>query len=439
MPSFNFSKKIALRYLWSKRSEAFVTIITVISIVGVALGVMVLNIVMAVMTGFEHELREKIVGANSHIVVKPLGGKLEGWQQVAATVGGIAGVEAVSPFTYHQALIRTPTGSAGLLIRGIAPGSPTERQVAGYVAASERREGVALPPERLVELFNPPTVTVSTGEGEDAEGTEVRLPGVLVGRELAHSLGLFVGSPISLLSSGLTSSPFGLVPRYKRFVVVGSYRSGLVEYESGLAYVALAEAQRFFQMGEAVSGLEIRVRAVNDSPRIAAMIRDALGGIGAGYSVQDWTETNKPLWDAIRLEKKVYFIVLLLIVIMASFSIITTLVMIVLEKRKDIAVLRTLGANERSIAAIFKIQGSIIGGVGTVAGLLGGYLGCLALRRYGFPLDERIFQMSELPIRIEPLNFAVVGLAAFIICAVATIYPARRASALQPSDVLRYE
>ncbi len=425
MPSLRFSKKIALRYLWSKRSEAFVTIITVISILGVALGVMVLNIVMAVMTGFEHELREKIVGANSHIVVKPLGGKLEQWRETAEQLRQIGEVVSVSPFTYHQALIRTQSGSAGILIRGVAQGSAGEAQVAGYV-----------PNGRIDELFSPPQVTV---EGADGGEQSVDLPGILVGRELAQSLGLFAGSPVSLLSSGLTSSPFGLVPRYKRFVVVGSYRSGLVEYESGLAYVSLPEAQNFFKMGDTVSGLDIRVRDIDDSPRVAQRIGELLGGISAGFSVQDWTQTNKPLWDAIRLEKKVYFIVLLLIVVMASFSIISTLIMIVLEKRRDIAVLRTLGANERSIAAIFKIQGAVIGGIGTVLGLLLGFGGCLALRRYGFPLDERIFQMSTLPIRIEPVNFFVVGAAAFLICALATIYPARRASALQPSDVLRYE
>jgi len=425
VPSFNFSKKIACRYLWSKRSEAFVTIITVISVMGVALGVMVLNIVMAVMTGFEHTLREKIVGANSHIVVKPVGGRIEGWSDIAAKLGALPGVESVSPFTYHQALIRTAGGSAGLLIRGIEKGSAGDAQVAGYSSA-----------EVVRDLFAPPAVTQADPSGEESE---VNLPGIVVGRELSQSLGLFTGTPVSILSSGVVSSPFGLVPRYKRFVVVGSYRSGLVEYESGLAYVALAEAQSFFKMGGAVSGLEIRVHDIDESPRIAARVSEALGGVAAGYAVQDWTQTNKPLWDAIRLEKKVYFIVLLLIVVMASFSIVSTLIMIVLEKRKDIAVLRTLGASERSIGRIFKIQGAVIGGIGTISGLVLGLVGCLALRRYGFPLDERIFQMSTLPIRIEPLNFLVVGIAAFAICALATIYPAKRASALQPSDVLRYE
>jgi len=290
---------------------------------------------MAVMTGFEHELREKIVGANSHIVVKTIGGRLQGWPEVAEKVRGVTGVEAVSPFTYNQALIRTRSSSAGIIIRGIPPESPGAEQLASYLDS----------PERIKDLFTPPPVTVTRDDGEEEE---VSLPGIMVGRELAQSMALFAGSPISLLSSSVGSTPFGLMPRYRRFVVAGSYRSGLVEYESGLAYVDIAAAQRFFQLGDAVSGLEIRVRKVEESPKIAERVREALGGVQGGYLVQDWTETNRPLWEAIRLEKKVYFIVLLLIIVMASFSIISTLVMIVLEKRRDIAVLKPMGATTGS-------------------------------------------------------------------------------------------
>jgi lipoprotein-releasing system permease protein len=222
-------------------------------------------------------------------------------------------------------------------------------------------------------------------------------------------------------------------------LVVGIYNSGLVEYESGVAYVSLEEAQKFFGMKDAVSGLEVRVADINAAPAVARQILDRLGGVGAGFTVSDWTATNKPLWDALQLEKRVYFIVLLLIIVMASFSIITTLIMIVLEKRKDIAVMKTLGASTKSVGRIFRIQGAVIGGLGTGIGLLLGFLGCVILKRYGFPLDERIFQMSTLPIKIDWQNFAAVGVAAFLICFFATVYPARRAARLEPSDVLRYD
>lgn len=427
MSSWAFSRKIALRYLWSKRSEAFISIITVISIVGVAIGVMVLNIVMAVMTGFESELREKIVGTDSHIVVSGGGGgAIIGWEEVADRIKHIDGVASVSPFTYHQVLIRSETRASGLLLRGIQEGSATAEQVSRYI-----------PPGRTLEpLFHPSSITVSLASGEESEA---QLPGILVGRSLATSLGLFAGMPVSILSPQVTSTPFGLVPSFRRFVVVGSYSSGLGEYESGVAYISLPEAQKFFDMQGGVTGLEVRVKDINKAPEIAQVIVDTVDGGPSGLSARDWTQTNKALWDAIQLEKRVYFIVLLLIIVMASFSIVTTLIMIVLEKRKDIAVMKTLGASTPSIGRIFRIQGAVIGGIGTLLGLVLGFVGCWGLKKFGFPIDEKIFQMSTLPVTIDPANFAMVGVAAFLICFFATVYPARRAASLEPSDVLRYD
>jgi lipoprotein-releasing system permease protein len=427
MASWGFSKKIALRYLWSKRSEAFISIITIISVIGVAIGVMVLNIVMAVMTGFEHELREKMVGTDSHIVISnDSGGRVSGWQDIVGEVRKVPGVVSVSPFTYNQVLIRSETRSSGLLIRGIQQGSASAQQVQSYLG----------PQQSLDSLFSPPSVTVLMASGEESEAN---IPGIVVGRSLARSLGVFAGTPVSILSPQVTSTPFGLVPSFRRFVVVGTYRSGLVEYENGVAYVALAEAQKFFGMGDTVSGLEVRVSDINQAPALAQQILARLGGADAGFAVRDWTLTNQPLWEAIQLEKRVYFIVLLLIIVMASFSIVTTLIMIVLEKRKDIAIMKTLGASTASVSRIFRIQGAVIGGIGTAVGLVLGLVGCVALQQFGFPIDERIFQMSTLPIHIDPLNFVMVGVAAFAICFFATMYPARRAAQLEPSDVLRYD
>ncbi len=422
-----FSRKIALRYLWSRRAEAFISIITYISVIGVAIGVMVLNIVMAVMTGFEHELREKIIGTESHIVLSSrIGGGIGEWKRVVEQVKGIPGVASVSPFTYNQALVRSESRASGLLVRGIEKGTASADQVAGYLRSS-----------RVLDLlFDPPPITVSLATGEESEA---QLPGILVGGALANSLGLYAGTPVSILSPQVSSTPFGLVPSFRRFVVVGTYSSGLTEYESGVAYVPLGDAQKFFGMGDTVSGLEVRVADINEAPALAAQILDSLGGPKSGLAARDWTQANKPLWDAIQLEKRAYFIVLLLIIIMASFSIVTTLIMIVLEKRKDIAIMKTMGASTAAISRIFRIQGSVIGGIGTSLGLLLGYLGCIGLRTFGFPLDERIFQMSTLPVKIDPINFLVVGVAAFGICFFATVYPARRAASLEPSEVLRYD
>ena len=427
MRDLSFSRKIAFRYLWSKRSEAFISIISIVSVLGVAIGVMVLSIVMAVMTGFEHELRDKIVGTDSHIVVtNSSGGRMDGWESLSDTIRAVGGVTSASPFTYNQVLVRSDSRSVGVLVRGIKQGSASADQVASYVSE----------PSYLDSLFDPNPVSVTSRSGEERDA---RIPGILIGRALAQTLGVFVGTPISVLSPQLTSTPFGLVPRFRRFVVVGVYSSGLVEYESGVAYVDMPQAQRFFGYENGVSGLEVRVADINSATEIAATIRKALGEQARFVTVRDWTETNRPLWEAIQLEKRVYFIVLLLIIVMASFSIVTTLIMIVLEKRKDIAIMKTMGASTRSISRIFRIQGAVIGGVGTIVGLALGFIGCVGLQKFGFPIDERIFQMSTLPIHIDPINFAVIGVSAFLICVVATMYPAWRATQLEPSDVLRHD
>jgi lipoprotein-releasing system permease protein len=341
-------------------------------------------------------------------------------------VSAVPWVKSVSPFTYNQVLIRSESRSSGLLVRGILPDTASAEQVSTYL-----KDG-----QSLGTLFDPPPITVFNASGDEEEA---QIPGILIGRSLARSLGVFVGTPVSILSPQVSSTPFGLVPSFRRFVVVGLYSSGLAEYESGVAYVDLKEAQKFFGMGEGVSGLEVRVNDINRSSQIAEQILVRLGGADAGFAVRDWTETNRPLWEAIQLEKRVYFIVLLLIIVMASFSIVTTLIMIVLEKRKDIAIMKTMGASTAMVSWIFRIQGGVIGALGTILGLVLGFLGCVGLKKFGFPIDERIFQMSTLPIYIDPLNFLMVGCAAFLICFFATMYPARRAAQLEPSDVLRYD
>ena len=392
---------------------------------GVALGVMVLNMTMAIMTGFEAELKDKILGANSHIVVRQVAGNLEKWQDIRKAITDVPDVISVSPFTYNQALLKIENRSVGILIRGIEKDSGSYGEIEKYTAQT---------PQAATDLFAPPAVEITD---ESGSVDSVNLPGILIGKELARTHGLATGQVISLLSSNVTSTPLGLVPKFRRFVTVGTYSSGLIEYESGVAYTSLAEAQHFFKLGDAVTGLEVRIKDINRSADVTKGIMSTLQKFEGSFYAQDWSEQNKPLWEAIRLEKRVYFIVLLLLVVLASFSIISTLVMIVLEKRKDIAVLKTLGATNSSVARIFQIQGAVIGAIGTLSGLVLAYIGCRALQIFGFPLDERIFQMSQVPIRIVPTNFALVGLASFIICLCSTWYPSRRASSLHPSEVLR--
>jgi len=409
----SFIKKVSNRYLWSKRSEAFISILTFISILGVAIGVAVLASVMSVMTGFETELKEKIIGATSHVTIKSSTSRINNWEKLEPIIKSDIGVQEVSPYSYHQALIRSGYASQGLLVRGITENSFGSTHLASTLTSGD-----------VKNLF------------VENKSNEVSLPGIILGLELMKRLQLQVGDIISLLSPQVSSSPFGLIPSYKRFVVTGVYK-GLLEYEQAVGFISLTAAQKLFNEGNQIYGFDIQVENMDDAPMVAKRILDATENIDPRLISEDWTITNKPLWDAIRLEKKVYFIVLLLIVVMASFSIVSTLVMIVLEKRRDIGVLMTLGSDPKSIQSIFLRMGAKIGLIGTILGLILGVIICLSLQEFGFPLDEKIFGMSQLPIAMKPINFIVIGISSFLICVLATLYPSRRASMIEPCEVLK--
>jgi lipoprotein-releasing system permease protein len=413
----NFSYFVALKYLWSRRGEASITVITVISIIGVAIGVITLNIVMAVMSGFQIELRSKILGTDAHITVKSTKGSISDWRTISKQLKEVTSVTSVSPFTYHQALLQTDAGAVGILIRGIEEKSAGEDQLIDYIEKAQKGSAQ--------NVLN--QLSQSKKEG---------LPGIVIGRELSRSLGLTTGSIVSILSPQTTGTPFGLMPRFRRFTVTGIYTSGLIEYEQGLAYTYMEISQNFFRQPTAVNGIELRVSDVDKAPLIASEISKILP---RSLYASDWTQANAAFFQAMELEKRVYFIVLLLIIVMASFSIISSLVMLVIEKKRDIAILRTLGATGASIGKIFVIQGATVGAVGVVFGSLLGFGGCIALKSYGFPIDERIFQMSTLPIYIDPFNFLAIATCSFLICCISTIYPAKRAASLDPVEVLRYE
>ena len=423
--SFAVERFIAGRYLRSKRKEVFISIITVISFLGVALSVMVLDMMLAAMTGLEEEIQAKFVDANAHIVVRRIDGNIEEYESVIKRIAQVEGVTAVFPFTYNQAMISTEAGSRGLLIRGVAPDEPSKAKLAKMMRAGN-----------VDELFSSVTVPV---ERPDGSQNQVTLPGLVVGRALFDSLGLNYRLPVTLFSPQFSASPQGMIPKLKRFVVLGFYSSGLMEYENGLAYASLKDAQTFFGLGNSVSGVEVSVRDWFKAKEIGLKISQALGGDESPYVITDWSAQNKPLWDAMRLEKQVYFLVLLLLVLVASFSIVSALVMVVMEKIKDVAILKSMGASDRMVLKVFLIQGMVIGLIGVCLGSLFGYLGCVALREYGFPLNEKVFSLSKLPVHMYPQHFALVAVCAFIITASAGIYPALRAARLRPADALRFE
>jgi len=271
----------------------------------------------------------------------------------------------------------------------------------------------------------------------DGRGATVELPGIILGSELARQLVVDVGDAVSVISPIGKPSAVGTVPRVRRFAVVGIFNSGMSEYDGTLAYVSLTDAQQFFAMASGVSGLEVRVKDLYEARSVGERIAQVLG---FPYRVRDWMEINHNLFAALKLEKTVYFIVLLLIILVAAFNIVATLIMVVMEKRKDIAILKSMGATNRGIARIFIFKGAVIGIVGTVLGNLTGYAGCWALARYQFiELPKDVFYVSTVPVKMLPEYFAAVTLASLVICLIATVYPARQAAGLVPVDVIRYE
>ena len=414
---------VGLRYLRARR-RTFLSLISLISLLGVTIGVATLDIVLAVMTGFEQDLRDKILGMNPHIVVVSYGGPLAGDPSLVGRTRAVAGVVAAEPFVYGQAMIAVGRSAAGVVVRGIDP------QMAGAVVDLERH----LENGTLAVLATPHPITLPPEEG----GTKVELPGLLIGAELARQLGVGTGDVVNLISPLGTPGPAGMVPRMKRFVVAGLFDSGMFDYDTTLAYMALPDAQRFFDLKGAVTGIEVRVRSVYDARAVARAIEAALGGFP--YRARDWMEVNRNLFSALKLEKVVYGIVLCLIVVVAAFNILATLTMVVKEKRRDIAVLKSMGGSSASIGRIFILNGAVIGVAGTVLGNLLGLAGCWLLARYQFiELPKDVFLVTTLPVRVDPLNFAVVATVSIAICVVAALSPARRAASLVPVEVIRYE
>jgi lipoprotein-releasing system permease protein len=416
-----FELLIGLRYLRARRQEKFISLITVIATFGVILGVMTLNIVLAVMTGFEEDLRDRILGFNPQITIRNADERLRDAEALAERVRQTAGVVAAAPFANGQVMLSAMGNVTGAQVRGIGP-------AARAVLDLERR----LKEGNFEDLYREHDVPP-----EDGSGGPVRLPGLIIGKDISRHLGLLVGDPVTVISPLAKPSAVGLVPRVRRFVVVGLFESGMSEYDAALTYMNLPDAQRFFDLGDAVSGIEVKVTDLH----AARPVRDRLqADLGAEYEVRDWMDANRSLFSALRMEKYVYAIVLLLIVLVAAFNIIAMLIMVVMEKRKDIAILKSMGATGSSVGRIFHYKGMIIGLLGTIAGNLAAFVLCTLMQRYEIvPLPPDVFYVNTLPVKMDLESFALVTAAALLICRLATIYPARHAARLTPVDVIRYD
>ena len=407
---------IGLRYTRAKRRNHFISFISLISMLGIALGVMALITVLSVMNGFEKELRLRILGVVSHVTVSAGQAGLQDWRGIMATVDGAQDVIGAAPYIHAEGMLSHDAAVAGTIIRGILP--QDERQVSNL--AAKMRLG------KLADL--------ETGRF-----------GIILGKDLALALGVSVGDKVTLITPQASVTPVGVLPRLKRFTVIGVFEVGMYEYDSALALIHLEDAARLFRMGDRVSGVRLRLDDMFKAPQVARRLARALP---PGYRVNDWTRQHVNFFRAVRMEKTVMFIILLLIVAVAAFNLVSTLVMMVTDKHSDIAILRTLGTSPASIMMIFIVQGGIIGVVGTLLGMIGGVALAQNIDTV-VPAIEHLFHIrflapdvyyiSELPSDMRWGDVFRIGAIALTLCLMATLYPAWRAARMQPAEALRYE
>jgi lipoprotein-releasing system permease protein len=406
-----FERLVALRYLKAKRREKFISLISLISIAGVAVGVMALLVVIGVMTGFDQDLKKKILSVNAHVILIKPGYSLNDYDSLVQQVEALPGVASVKPFIYTQVMFSGPGNISGGVIRGLD--LPTINQ------------------------GGPPAVDVRDGSFKTlADRPDEELPAVALGNELAKNIGAAVGGQIKIISPLGTLTPMGRIPRIKNFQVGAIFHSGMFEFDNTLVYASIPQVQEYLGLGDKVTGLEIQVKDIYQADNIAAAIQEKLG---PAYQTRDWMRMNRSLFAALKLEKIAMFIILTLIVLVAAFNITSTLIMLVMEKTKDIAILKSMGATRRSIMRIFILEGLIIGAIGTALGLALGFLLTAILKKYEFiKLPSDVYYISTLPVKIETLDVALIAGATILISFLATLYPSWQASRLDPVEAIRF-
>lgn len=415
-----YELRIGLRYTRAKRRNHFISFISMISMLGIALGIMALIVVLSVMNGFQEELRARILGVASHLEISGPEGRLADWPELARQVARHPEVRGSAPYINAQALLSASGlgggDTKGSLVRGLLP--EEEDKVAEF--------GQKMQVGRLADL-------------------KPGAWGLILGADLARALGVLPGDKVTVIAPQGVVTPAGMVPRIKQFSVVGIFRMGMYEYDAGLALMHLADAQKLYRMQDQVSGLRVKLADMERAPWVT---RELAGSLTGDYYLSDWTMSHQNFFQAVQIEKRMMFIILTLIVAVAAFNIVSTLVMVVTDKQADIAILRTLGASPRSIMAVFMVQGSLIGVIGTLLGIVSGVLLAInvetivpwiegMLRMNLFPAD--VYYISKLPAKLDWGDVATIAGVALVLAFLATLYPSWRAANVQPAEALRYE
>lgn len=402
---------IALRYLRAKHKHGFISLISLISVAGITVGVIALIVVLAVYSGFTDGLRDQILGVNSHIIVQQIGGSVKNYRLVRDQILTVKGVTGATPYLYSQTLLSSAGGGSGVVLRGMDPA--TAENVVGL--SRQMIKGT------IYELD---------------QAKEVRVPNIILGKNLAADLRVSVDDRIRLISPSGPLTPMGVIPKVKTCRVSGIFETGMFEYDSTLAYMSLTNVQNFLGLGDVAHGIEVAVnkKELSRADEIAERIKEK---IGPGFIAKDWMMMNRNLFAAFKLEKIGMFIAMTLIILVAALNIISALVMVVMEKSKDIAILKSMGATSGSIMQIFFLQGLVIAFAGTTLGVSGGLGLCELLSRYQFiELPSNVYPMTTLPIKVLSSDVTIVAISSVVITLLATLYPSWKASTVHPAEVL---
>lgn len=489
---------VAMRYLRSKK-QASVSVGTLLATLGVALGVAALAIVMSVTGGFKQSFREKVLGVNAHVLILKYSLNFSEYRSVMERVKKVPGIEGIAPFVINPMMVTHETRTAtGVLLKGVDPELlPTVLDLPKHIIEGSldglRRPG-AMPPERTPHPLpqrDPPNPLDRRGgdrergdrkaddrKNDDANGTpspefapsslvpeggyqsslpdddvlpitdedpcknastSAALPGAVIGRTLARQLNVKLGECIQITSPmiGYSMGTQATTPVAKQFRVIAVFDAGFDQYDAKLVYADLYEAQAFYEHGDSVTGIEMKISDIDNAQQMAKQLEQLLGD--PSYYTLDWHGLNRGLFTALLIQQILMSVVLALVIVVAAFTVIATLIMVVLEKKKEVALLKAIGARDDAVLRIFMFQGGIIGLAGTISGLCLGYLGCIALRAYEFPLDPHVYFISRLPVSIRPTEFIITGAVALVICLLATIFPALYAAQMRPADGLRAE